>query len=192
MGIVIEISAHDPTHLHASVRQVGLVMHRHTVDMHRPTLDPLGHVQALLVVPPPYARAQADVRVVGDPDGVLDVLGADHDERRPECLLMVDVVRRVDTIDDDRGVRHFVVFRSACDALDQIGSLILHSSGSEWSLYNGNHANLTLEVASATRVCSLSTPALLAIRMRSRPLNSPATQHGVSARVQFRSILPTR
>jgi hypothetical protein len=105
------------------MRQVRLIMYRHTVDMHRPALDPLGHVQTLLVIFAPYARAEANVRVVGDPDSILDILGPDDDERGTERLLVVNVLRRVYAVENDGSVRDLVVFRRDCDTLDQVGPL---------------------------------------------------------------------
>jgi hypothetical protein len=113
----------DLTHLHSTMRQVRFIVHRHTVDMHRPALDSLGYVQTLLVIFAPYARAEPDVRVVGDPDSVLDVLGPDDDERGTERLLVVNVLGRVYTVEDDGSVGDLVVFRCDRDALDQVGAL---------------------------------------------------------------------
>jgi hypothetical protein len=111
------------------MRQIGLVMHRNTVDMYGPALDPLGHIQTLLVVSSPYARTESDVRVVGYSDSILDVLGPDDDEGWSERLLVINVVGRVYTVDDDGSVGDFVIFRCARDALDEVGSLSTDLAG---------------------------------------------------------------
>lgn len=105
------------------MRQVRFIVHRHTVDVYRPAFDSLGYVQTLLIILAPYARTESDVRVVGDSDSILDVLGPDDDERGTERLLVVNVLGRVYTVEDDGSVGDLVVFRCDRDALDQVGAL---------------------------------------------------------------------
>jgi hypothetical protein len=105
------------------MRQVRFIVHRHTVDVHRPAFDSLGYVQTLLIILAPYARTESDVRVVGDSDSILDVLGPDDDERGTERLLVVYILGRVYAVEDDGSVRDLVVFRCDCDTLDQVGPL---------------------------------------------------------------------
>lgn len=170
------VKDHDrvTTDLHSTMRQVRFIVYRHTVDMHRPALDPFGHVQTLLVIFSPYARTESDVRVVRDPDSILDILGPDDDERGTERLLVVNVLGRVYTVEDDGSVGDLVVFRRDRDALDQVGALSIGPAKiCQYSRRTVSAGFIhTLDVASATRLCNLSTPALLAIRILSRPLNS--------------------
>src|SRR5207244_13138921 len=61
----------------------------HAVDEDEPRLDTLRELLGSLDVTRPDVGAEPEVRIVGDPKGVLGVLDPDHSRNRPERLLVV-------------------------------------------------------------------------------------------------------
>lgn len=112
------------------MRQVRLVMYRHSIDMHSPRLHLPRHLQALSDLSP-NTRTETDLHVIGDADGVIGVLCADDDERGAKGFFVVDFVVGGDVGEDGRGKRGGAVLGCGFRGAELPGSLLCYIPSSD-------------------------------------------------------------